>query len=164
MIRGGTVATTDPGTGGNTGVSVGTAGYGALLISGGSFTTGRVSLYNSTTGTGVLQVSGGTLNVSEYIIMSNLRSEFTVTGGTVVHNAASQNIAIGYNLAGTNVMNMVGGTVDNTGRNISFGQSTGTATGILNLNGGTITTNSVTVTNTPTATINFNGGNPHGGR
>lgn len=159
VIRGGSANTTDAVT--TSGISVGTGGYGSLLISSGSFATNRVSLYNSATGTGVLQISGGTLTSSEYIILSNLRTEFTVRGGSVIHNAASQNIAIAYNLAGTTVMNMAGGSVDNTGRSISFGQlGTGTAisTGILNLSAGTLTTNNVTVTAISNATINFNGG------
>lgn len=159
VIRGGSANTTTATT--TAGISVGTGGYGSLLISGGSFATNRVSLYNSSTGTGVLQVSGGTLTSSEYIILSNLRTEFTVTGGSVLHNAASQNLALAYNLSGTTVMNMAGGGVDNTGRSVSFGQlGTGTeiSTGILNLGGGTLITNNVTVTAISNATINFSGG------
>ncbi|MEN3940585.1 autotransporter-associated beta strand repeat-containing protein [Prosthecobacter sp. SYSU 5D2] len=157
LIKQGTVEATSAST--SAGISVGTAGYGAFQIDGGSFTANRVSLYNSATGTGVLRVNGGTLTSNEYIILSNLRSEFTVTGGTVDHSNASQNIALGYNLGGTSVMNMVGGTVNNTGRDVSFGQTTGTATGILNLVGGTLTTNAFTVgATTASATINFNGG------
>ncbi len=156
VIRGGSVSTTDPTV--TNGISVGTAGYGALLIEGGSFTTNRISLYNSATGTGVFQLSGGTVDNNEYLITSNLRSEFTITGGTLDRNGASQNLAIGYNLAGMNVMNMAGGIVDNTGRSVSFGQTAGTPTTILNLGGGTLITNSISVTNTPTAAINFNGG------
>jgi len=115
VIRGGSANTTTALT--NTGISVGTAGYGSLLISGGSFTTNRVSLFNSATVTGVLQVSGGTLTSTEWIILSNLRTEFTVTGGNVIHNnTTALNIGIGYNLSGTTVMNMAGGTVDNSGR------------------------------------------------
>jgi len=160
VIRGGSVNTTDTAVT-TSGISVGSGGYGSLLISNGSFAANRVSLYNSSTGTGVLQVSGGTLTSSEYIILSNLRTEFTVTGGSVLHNAASQNLAIAYNLSGTTVMNMAGGSVDNTGRSVSFGQlGTGTeiSTGILNLGGGTLITNNVTVTAISNATINFNGG------
>ncbi|MGV3661362.1 MAG: beta strand repeat-containing protein [Prosthecobacter sp.] len=157
VIRGGSATTTTTAT--NTGISVGTGGYGALLISAGSLTVNRVSLYNSATGTGVLQISGGTLTSTEHIILSNLRTEFTVRGGSVIHNAASQGLNIGYNLSGTTVMNMAGGTVDNTGRSVSFGLlSTESPTGILNLGGGTLTTNSFTVGTTVTATMNFNGG------
>ncbi len=157
VIRGGSVNTTDTTT--TTGINVGTGGYGSLLLSAGSVTANRVSLYNSATGTGVLQVSGGTLTSNEYIILSNLRTEFTVTGGSVLHNAASQNLAIAYNLTGTTVMNLAGGTVDNTGRNVSFGQNgTETPTGILNLGGGTLITNTMTVGSTVNATLNFNGG------
>ncbi|HBJ85152.1 MAG TPA: hypothetical protein DDZ88_15025 [Verrucomicrobiales bacterium] len=155
-ITGGTVTTTTASA--TAGVNVGTGGYGALMISGGSLTTKRLSLYNSATGTGVLQVSGGTLNVTEYIILSNLRAEFTVTGGQVLRAGATQNLSLGYNLAGTSVMNMAGGLVDNTGRNVSFGQAAGTPTIILNLGAGTLLTNALTVTNTPTAVLNFNGG------
>ena len=158
VIRGGSVSTTDTAAT-SSGISVGTGGYGSLVLSSGSFSGNRVSLYNSSTGTGVLQVSGGTLTSNEYIILSNLRTEFTVTGGSVLHNAASQNLAIAYNLSGTTVMNMAGGTVDNTGRVVSFGQLNADApTGILNLGSGTLTTNSVSVGTTVTATINFNGG------
>jgi autotransporter-associated beta strand protein len=160
VIRGGSVSTTDTAAT-TSGISVGTGGYGSLLLSSGSFSGNRVSLYNSATGTGVLQVSGGTLTSNEYIILSNLRTEFTVTGGRVLHNAASQNLAIAYNLSGTTVMNVAGGMVDNTGRSVSFGQlgsGTDISTGILNLGGGTLITNNVTVTAISNATINFNGG------
>lgn len=157
VIRGGAVTTTTTAT--NTGISVGTGGYGSLLISAGSLTVNRVSLYNSAAGTGVLQISGGTLTSTEHIILSNLRTEFTVTGGSVIHNAASQGLNIGYNLSGTTVMNMAGGSVDNTGRLVSFGLlSTESPTGILNLGGGTLITNAFTVGTTVAATINFNGG------
>jgi autotransporter-associated beta strand protein len=157
VIRGGSVSTTTTTT--TAGISVGTGGYGSLLISGGSFATRRVSLYNSTTGTGVLQLSGGTLTSTEWIILSNLRTEFTVSGGNVIHNAASTNIGIGYNLSGTTVMNMAGGSVDNTGRSVSFGElGTGAPIGILNLGAGTLTTNTVTVGSTVNATLNFSGG------
>lgn len=157
LIDGGTVEATT--TAVNTGISVGTAGYGALQINSGSFTANRVSLFNSATGTGVLRVNGGTLTSREYIILSNLRSEFTVTGGLVDHVNAVNNIALGYNLAGTSVMNMVGGMVNNTGRNVSYGQdSTSSATGILNLVGGTLITNAFTIGGSATGMINFNGG------
>ena len=156
-ISGGTAATTTPTT--SAGISLGTSGgYGALMMSGGSLTTNRLSLYNSATGTGVAQIFGGVLSSSEYIILSNLRSEFTVTGGEVRRAGASQNLSLGYNLAGTSVMNVAGGLVDNTGRNVSFGQATGTPTAFLNLAAGTLLTNALAVTNTPTAVVNFNGG------
>ncbi len=156
-ISGGTAATTTATT--SQGISLGTGGgYGALMISGGSLTTNRLNLYNSAAGTSVAQVSGGVLNVSEYIILSNLRSEFTVTGGEVRRAGATQNLSLGYNLSGTSVMNMVGGLVDNTGRNVSFGQAAGTPTVFLNLAGGTLVTNTLVALNTPTAVVNFNGG------
>lgn len=156
-ISGGTAATTTPTT--SAGISLGTSGgYGALMMSGGSLTTNRLSLYNSATGTGVAQIFGGVLSSSEYIILSNLRSEFTVTGGEVRRAGASQNLSLGYNLAGTSVMNVAGGLVDNTGRNVSFGQATGTPTVFLNLGAGTLVTNALAVTNTPNAGVNFNGG------
>ena len=157
LIHGGSISITDSTS--TSGISVGTGGYGYLLISDGTLTTNRLSLYNSATGTGVLHVSGGTVTTKEYLIMSNLRAEFTMTGGTMLRNTSSTNLAIAYNLSGTSVMNLAGGTINNTGRSLTFGaNNNGTPTGIFNLGGGTIITNSVTVGNTVNATFNFNGG------
>jgi autotransporter-associated beta strand protein len=168
VINGGTFATTTATTA--AGMVLGNAGYGGIILNGGSFTTRRVDLSTSvaTSAIGVMQVNGGAFNASEYILMRDYRADFTVTNGQVNHAGASNNIAIAYQGDATTftAMTVAGGLVDNTGKNVTFGE-TGTATsalgsGALNLNGGTMRTNQIQTYNATSkatkAVVNFNGG------
>lgn len=156
VINGGTVSTTTATT--SAGLNLGNLGYGGLFMASGSFSTHRLE-NNSASGTSVIQISGGTLTSDEFIIFRNNRWEFTITGGQVLHNAASANLALGYDKAGIGVMTVAGGVVDNTGRNLTFGQGTSpTTTATLNLNAGTLISNAITRAGSTTANVNFNGG------
>jgi len=158
VITGGNVATTTTNTA--VGVNLGDAGYGGLFISAGSLSSHRFE-NNDAAGQTVMRVSGtGTLSSDEYIIFRNSRWEFTITGGQVLHNAATQNIALGYEGAGrTGAMTVAGGLVDNTGRNVSFGQNNAASVSSLNLNAGALITNAMTLgTGGAIGYLNFNGG------
>ncbi|HYF35185.1 MAG TPA: autotransporter-associated beta strand repeat-containing protein, partial [Prosthecobacter sp.] len=156
VVNGGSVATTTATV--SVGINLGNLGYGGLFLSDGSISTHRIE-NNSASGTSVIQVSGGTLTSDEFIIFRNNRWEFTVTGGQVLHNAASAQIALGWDKAGTGVMTVAGGLVDNTAQTIIFGGGTTPATtSSINLNAGTLITNAMTRATGATGIVNFNGG------
>ncbi|MGC3969180.1 MAG: autotransporter-associated beta strand repeat-containing protein [Pirellulales bacterium] len=107
----------------------------------------------------MLRIDGGTLNSSEFILFRNGKFEFTITGGLVNHAGASQSISLGYTNNSVGTMNVVGGTLDNTGRDIIVRESGGTPNVNINLNGGTTITNAIRKANAAgTAVVNFNGG------
>ncbi|MDP2324876.1 MAG: autotransporter-associated beta strand repeat-containing protein, partial [Gammaproteobacteria bacterium] len=167
VIDGGTVATTTATTA--AGIVFGTSGYGGIFLSDGSLSTRRLESGTGTAATSisVLQVSGGTLTNTEYLLFRNTHWDFTVTGGQVLHNAASNNLALGFQGTANayGAMTVAGGLVNNTGRNVSFGESNSAsalATASLNLNAGTLLTNQILVylaaASATTAYVNFNGG------
>lgn len=159
VINGGTVTTTTPTI--SVGLTMGGGGYGGLFISnGGSLTTHRLeNSSGAATSVSVIQLSGGTLTADDYLIFRNNRWELTVTGGNLVHNTGINNIALGYSGTSTfGVMTVAGGLVDNSTRNISFGQAAGSITASLNLNSGTLLTNAITSANGAVSYVNFNGG------
>jgi autotransporter-associated beta strand protein len=168
VIDGGSFTTTTATT--SAGVIFGTAGSGGILIkNGGSLDTRRVETGTGTAATAVssLRIEGGTLTATDYILFRNTNWEFTVTGGQVIHNTAGNNIALAYqgNADAFGAMTVAGGSVDNTGRNVTFGQvntSAGLAKANLNLNGGTLTTNQIlhylNSAASTTSYVNFNGG------
>src|SRR5205085_807314 len=148
-------------------------GYGAFRMTGGSFTQSRfmfggTSATTAAGGIGVGLVAGGTVNSNGYLILSragNSIGQLVVTGGLVDHTSASQNIYIG--LAGTAAaraeLTVAGGMIDNAGRSVSFSGGsfnvTAGAIGTLNLNAGTLLTNSIVQGSTAsTSAVNFNGG------
>ncbi|MDF1824604.1 MAG: autotransporter-associated beta strand repeat-containing protein [Verrucomicrobiales bacterium] len=157
VIDGGDVSTTNAIT--TAGIDAGSGGYGGVFLSSGSLSFNRLDSGNRPAdGTTVIQVSGGTLNAAEYIILRNQHSEFTVSGGQVIRNASSQNLALAYQNSGTTVFNVAGGVIDNSGRQVTFGQSNAaTGNGVLNINSGKLTTDMIR-RNRGTATVNFNGG------
>ncbi len=162
LIDGGSVTLTNVASG----VVAGNGGYGYMGLQSGSLTAARLDANNNGGGTAVFRIDGGTATINEYIILRNLHSEFTVTGGQVLHNGASQNIALNYQNGGTSVMNIANATVDNTGKYVTFGQTntsqTAGYTGILNLgSGGNLITERIVSTQRAgisSSTVNFNGG------
>ena len=162
LIDGGSVTLTSVASG----VVAGNGGYGYMGLRSGSLTAARLDASSNGAGTAVYRIDGGTATINEYIILRNLNSEFTVTGGQVLHNGASQNIALNYQNGGTTVMSIANATVDNTGKYVTFGQTNTTQTagytGILNLNsGGNLITERIVNTQRAgisTSTVNFNGG------
>lgn len=157
VIDGGDVSTTTATA--SVGVTMG-AGYGGVFLNSGTLTTNRFEL-NSTgaSSVGVIRVGGGTLTSSDYMIFRELRFEFTVTGGLVDHSPAGNNISLAYSNGGTGTMTVTGGTVDNSGRDITIRQNGGTPNVSINLNGGQVITNTITKSNAAgTGVLNFNGG------
>ncbi|MDB6170915.1 MAG: sorting protein [Chthoniobacteraceae bacterium] len=142
---------------------VGTAAnsYGALIMSGGTINTGSW-LPVGRTGNGIAEISGGTINVNgaNYTMGSfngsngvtnlsggtiNTLSTAPNEGGFIVGEAASGTL----NVSGTGALNIAGGR----GLNLAAG----TGTGIVNLNGGTVTT-PVVLKGAGTGIVNFDGG------
>lgn len=140
-------------------------GYGSLVMTGGTlnlarFQFGGVQGANTTGGIGVGLITGGTVNNTGFLLLARHGASIgvlTVAGGTLNHNAAGQNIALGWQGTGRAELNITGGMLDNTGRSVQFGGGTWTGTGIVNMNAGTLVTNSFTRTS-GTSYINFNGG------
>jgi autotransporter-associated beta strand protein len=145
-------------------------GYAAFFMSGGSFTQQRFMFggTGSTTaagGVGVGLQTGGTVNSTGWMILGRAGASigsYTITGGTLNHAGAAQDIAIGLQGTGRGELNVAGGLIDNTGRRVDFsGGATGsfswTGTGLLNLNAGTLLTNAIFYSS-GTAYANFNGG------
>ena len=163
VINGATVSTTSATT--SVGVVSGNGGYGGFFMSGGSLTTRRFESGASlvSTAVSVSQISGGTLTNSEFILLRNAYNDFTMTGGSVVRNAAASNVTLG-ELGTASTLTIAGGTFNNTGRTVEFGRvASSVSNASLNLNAGNLTTNGVNVT-TPAnitggfARVNFNGG------
>jgi autotransporter-associated beta strand protein len=145
-------------------------GYGALNMSGGTLTEGRFQFGGVTsvadTGIGVGVISGGTVYSAGYMIVGRTGSStasLTITGGTINHANATQNLIIGLGGTGSGghaEFNVAGGVVDNTGQALAFSLSGFGFNGnrsILNLDAGILQTNSITYS-TGTASMNFNGG------
>jgi len=172
VVSGGTLTltTTNP----QSGIVLGSAGYGGLFLSSGTINTKRVDSGDGTTTSSiaVLQVSGGTLNTTNYIMFRNERWEFTMTGGQVLRTG--DHIALGFRSGGNSAtatttaqgaMTMAGGLVNNAGFFITFGQqnnNTALGTATLNLDAGTLINNQIVHYNNTGAAINsylnFNGG------
>ena len=156
----------------------GEGGYGAFTISDGTFTQQRFMFggTGSTTalgGVGVGLITGGTVNSTGWLILSRAGAStgiLTVNGGLLNHSGASNDLAVGLAGSGRAELNMGGGLLDNTGRRVTFSGGTGgsfhwSGTGLVNLNGGTLLTNSITYDTavspfSPNANsyVNFGGG------
>jgi len=171
LVTGGTLnltqgETTDT----DTAFGVANGSYGALNMSGGTYTEQRLQFggVGGSAGVGAVGVgvvSGGTVNTTGWFILARNAAStgsLTISGGTVNHSGASQDIAIGLSGTGRADLNMTGGLLNNTGRRIDFSGGTGgtftwTGTGTLNLNGGTTLTNAIFY-GSGSAFVNFNGG------
>ncbi|CAN5285885.1 hypothetical protein BH11PLA2_BH11PLA2_10360 [soil metagenome] len=153
-------------------------GYGALTMSSGTMTQprfmfGGIGASTTTGGIGVGLITGGTVNSNNWFILARNGAStgiLTITGGTINHAGAANTISIG--LSGTAAaraeLNVAGGTIDNTGQRLTFSGGTGgtfhwSGTGIVNLNAGTLVTQSITydsnaLSANASSYINFNGG------
>ncbi|TSA34946.1 MAG: hypothetical protein D4R65_05495 [Verrucomicrobiaceae bacterium] len=163
VINGGTVATTTATT--SAGFAYGAGGYGSFFMSSGNFTTRRLDGGGASvlsTAVNVAQISGGNFTNSEYILLRGAYSEFTLTGGTVNHNAASNVISLEGTAGVSTTLNVAGGLLDNTGQTVTFGRVAGiTTSASLNLDGGTLLTGAIAATAaniSGSANVNFNGG------
>ena len=175
-VTGGTLTLATQETTDGISFGAGEGGYGAFTMSGGTMTQSRLmfgGINGSVTGgTGVGLITGGTYNTNGWCILARAGTSatgiLTVTGGTINHAGASQDIAIGLQGSGRAELNVAGGLIDNTGRRVTFSGGTGgtfhwTGTGLLNLNAGTLLTNSIAYdTNAGSASansyVNFSGG------
>ncbi len=155
--------------GDNNGGVFGEAGgsYGALNVSGGTLNIARI--YAGFAGTGVVNISGGTVNINSgaggygFIINRGAAPTdvVTVSGGTLNNSAAPQGLYVGFQGSGGAQLNVTGGTVNNSARTLNYGAGW-TGTGVVNLDAGTLQTNSI-VANSGTDYLNFNGGTLKGG-
>jgi autotransporter-associated beta strand protein len=150
---------------------------------------GEFHLGETTNGYGALNLSGGTLTCQTYFAVGNYGyGVFNMTGGNYNQNANFPAIGDWATSGGAGVMNLLGGTFTSTTgtggggldvgargygvlnvsgsaavnlatHGLRLGSITATATGIVNLLGGTITCNVVTKPVAgASATFNFNGG------
>ena len=169
-ITGGTVNLQGAETTDSSSFGASNGGYGSFSMSNGSFTQQRFMFggTGSTTaagGVGVGIQTGGTVNTTGWIILGRAGAStgvYTITGGTLNHASATQDITIGLQGSGRAELNVAGGLINNTGRRVDFsGGATGgfswSGTGFLNLNAGALLTNAVFYSS-GTGYANFNGG------
>lgn len=168
VIAGGSVAGTSAGT--NDGILIGAstsgAGYGGIFMSSGSLSARRLDMGANGAGlaTAVVQLSGGSFNWSEYLLARAGKWELTLAGANASRTGTGNVLGLGQG-TGSGALTITTGVLDNAGQTIVFGRSgTGgtSSKAVLNLNGGTVTTNAFTITPanfaTGSAHINFDGG------
>ena len=145
----------------------GGGGFGALNISGGSATIGAFFPVGfGTNDRGVLNQTGGTITVSNFFMALGVNATSlgvaNLSGGTYNSlGSGGHGLRVGENgpgiltVSGTAQVN-AGTAANSTGVNIA---TAGVASGILNLNGGTITTRQITKgAGSGSAVLNFGGG------
>ncbi len=172
-LTGGTVSVTGDSDSGAIGGT--NSAYGAFTMSSGTFTQQRLMFggngsSSGTGGVGVGHITGGTINSNNWFILSRAGAStgiLTFAGGTLNHANASNSIILGLAGSGRAELNVTGGLIDNLGRTVNMGGSGAsfhwTGTGLLNLNGGTLLTNSVlydadVAAASSNSYINFSGG------
>jgi autotransporter-associated beta strand protein len=136
---------------------------GALTVNAGTVSSGSWFV-SGRNGTGSINVNGGTVNVTGQNVtigaFAGANGDVNLTGGTLAttNTGANQGIVIvGEN--GTGVLNMSGNAVLNVSGALGVQTARGnTGNGVVNLNGGTITTPAVTRGTGATGIFNFNGG------
>ncbi len=138
-------------------------GFGGLTVNGGTTTTGNW-LAVGRTGTGVMNVNGGTVTVTgQNLVLASFAGSTgvaTLTGGTTATTStAGDQGAFIVGEGGTGVLTVAGTAALNVsgGLGVQLARAAG-GTGIVNLNGGTVTTPVVTKGPGANGTFNFNGG------
>jgi fibronectin-binding autotransporter adhesin len=137
--------------------------YGEFVMTGGTANIGAWLAVSRGGGNGLLQMSGGSLNVTGNNITvgsiaggSNQLGVASFTGGTTA--VTNGGIYVGELANGiVNISGSASVTTANTGIGVTISNNTA-ATGILNLNGGSLTTFVVQTGAGTSATLNFNGG------
>lgn len=142
---------------------IGRAGYGAHVQTSGSLTSGSWLVVGANAGRGVLSQSGGTITVTANRMTVGAGSNASIgvvnlSGGSFTANAG---IFLGEN--GRGILNISGTHSYSTGAagTTQFAGNASSLEGHLNLNGGTMATNSITKgasTGTGIYRFNFNGG------
>jgi fibronectin-binding autotransporter adhesin len=168
-ISGGTITNIAPAHASN--FEIGVAGYGGMQMSGG---IGRVNTFyvGGGAGLGVASISGGSFfsgnpGGTEYLLVGGVsggKGVLTIEGGFLKHSG-NRLVSVNNNSDGRGELNLLAGTLDNTGGGIGYGYNSGngTGTGIVNLNGGTLMLNrfvnlkSGSSTLTGNAYLNLNG-------
>jgi autotransporter-associated beta strand protein/T5SS/PEP-CTERM-associated repeat protein len=137
---------------------VGGTGAGTMTMSGGTLSTGSWFVVGRN-GTGVLNMSGGNIsssssNASSFAVLGSFGGSTgtaNISGGTF---ASSQDFYVGESGAG--ILNVSGTGAVTAADGVRLGVATG-GSGVVNLDGGSISTNLVTK-GAGTGTFNFNGG------
>jgi autotransporter-associated beta strand protein len=137
-------------------------GYGAMTINAGNVSVGSWLALARGGGTGILNVNGGSLSVSTNNLTigsiaggSNQNAVATLTGGTTT--VTNGGVYVGEITSG--VLNVSGSAALTASGALGVKlANTGSATGIVNLRGGTITTPIVQKGTGTNGTVNFNGG------
>ena len=142
---------------GTVNISGGTVTFngGDSRIGGDSVTTGTNS---NATATGIVNVTGGTLNFGANLQIGGYGQGTMTVSGTGVVNATNGFPSVGRFPGSNGVLNVNGGTFNNTApTSFIIGEE---GTGTLNLNGGLVDVSDLRVGHTATAngTINLNGG------
>ncbi|WP_367875239.1 beta strand repeat-containing protein [Luteolibacter sp. Populi] len=162
-VEGGSVALTG-GSIGTTGAAdiaaAGTGVYGALSVSAGTFTSGSWLVVGGSGNRGVLNQSGGTITVNTNRITIGAGNNASIGVATLSGGNFTSALGAFVGENGTGTLN-ISGSANVTLGNTQFAGNAVSLAGNINLNGGTLGTNSVTKGNS-TATgvyrFNFNGG------
>ncbi len=172
-------------TGGGSAFIVGDGSTGTLNQTNGliDIQGGEFWIAGSGSVTASYNMSGGTLNTASWFVVgrNGATGTLTMTGGTVNHTDTGSDFVVGGDSAGSNgTVLLSGGLMNITGRNTDIGKISGTgvltvsgdgefrtgalnigsgssATGTVNLNGGTVKVSSLNGGD-GSATVNFNGG------
>lgn len=174
LVMGGTVTNTM--TTGTGNFMVGRQGYGYLYLSNGIVRVNS-SFIGWTGGMGIAMVDGGDFFCSvgsgaDYLVIGTQEGTGVLTvknGGLVNHSGALRTISVNNNGVGRGELNLLDGTINNTGAAVSFGYNAGltglgNGTGNVNLNGGNLILNRFLNTGqnagapTGISYVNFNGG------
>ena len=155
IVTGGTVGSTNGFT-----TNLGTGGTGFLGVSGGTVNSSNFNIGTTGTGVGALSIGpGGVLNANALVIGNGGVANVTLTGGTLGTLGGGPSINLGK--ASNATLTMSGGSIS--------GFSTfvvgDTASGVVNLSGGTASAAGLTLGNTSTGSgsYTFSGGVMAGG-
>lgn len=172
-VTGGTVTNSQASNTGN--FMVGRAGFGSLNFTAGTIKVNTVYV-GWTGGVGTALIDGGSFYCgagSDYVVIGNSTGigVLTVKSGLFDHSSANRLISLDNNGIGYGEINVLGGTLDNSGGGIGFGYNTALATigfgsSVVNLNAGNLLNNRfvnqkqsyTTPGDNGFAYINFNGG------
>jgi hypothetical protein len=128
---------------------------GFFTQTGGSNSTGELILGGPNFGFGTYNMSGSSTLTTGYMEVGQWNGTFNQTGGTVNNT----NTEIGSYSGSTGTYNLSGGSWNSTSSIIVGGISTAAGgTGVLNVNGGALTTGLLEIFNTPGTSVNLNGG------
>ena len=143
-----------------------TTSVGIYNISGGTFSNGGNNFQVGSTGTGEMNISGtgAVTSTGGYPVVGRYAGGYgvlDVSGGSFTHPTATTTLLVGEQGTGTLNIRGTGSVIDSgtSGIEIGGGEATAGTTGIVNLDGGTLTTPKIiTGSATDSSTLDFNGG------